>query len=469
MNHNFDMALVGNNYLSYLLGLSLLNKGKKILLLDDERFNYGDFFTGSLSQLDLEFLKGWGKECELEPLMNLDRYLKLKPVQFFIGKKQVNLGVDPISNFRELARKFPEFFLEDSIDANLFLFENEGSRFNGHYFSISSHISNGILKDFKSKNLFSLLQTHLQDDLLKYFNFFHSHFLNTDKNEKLSQAQRNELNTLTYMFRGLFQSRLGISGNKTEIFHLFWCLLSPFYCLDHKALVSDLMKIHKEHGGEFKKMNLEALHFQSGIVQSFALESFEGMIRPKKMIFIGGYPQNLPIKLNVAKGYSYHCLRVEMKFKEEFQNTLIGKKFAFSTPIKIGTDRPFWEVEFGDKNTAVFNVIMNQKEGTKVEFIEKRVESILLDDLHYLYPEYEFSLTGSVMSFTHDILVEDSDSNAHKRKDKTIKKRIVNILADSTPLFMPKLKNAMYFGPYYDNWLGRYSSLIELRRWKEYL
>lgn len=216
-------------------------------------------------------------------------------------------------------------------------------------------------------------------------------------------------------------------------------------------------------------MNLEALHFQSGIVQSFALESFDGMIRPKKMAFIGGHPQNLPIKLNITKGFSYHCLRVEVKFTQELSPVLRNKKFAFSTPMKIGTDRPFWEVEFDDHQGASFNVIMIKKEGTKVEFIEKKVEAILLDDLHYLYPEYNFEILETRMFFTHDILVEDSDINAHKRKDKTIKRQIVNILADSTPLFMPKLKNALYFGPYYDNWLGRYSSLIELRRWREYL
>ncbi|MBY0415276.1 MAG: hypothetical protein K2Q18_13985, partial [Bdellovibrionales bacterium] len=74
-SRNLDFALVGHNFFAFLLSIGLLKRGKKVLVLDDDRFNYGDFFTNSLTTLDVEFLKAWGVESNLAPLINIDSYL----------------------------------------------------------------------------------------------------------------------------------------------------------------------------------------------------------------------------------------------------------------------------------------------------------------------------------------------------------------------------------------------------------
>src|SRR6218665_1885085 len=94
-SRNLDFALVGHNFFAFLLSIGLLNRGKKVLVLDDNRFNYGDFFTNSLTSLDVEFLKSWGEASDLAPLRNIESYLSPGKVYFYVGKKQVVLGDVP--------------------------------------------------------------------------------------------------------------------------------------------------------------------------------------------------------------------------------------------------------------------------------------------------------------------------------------------------------------------------------------
>ena len=465
LSRNLDFALVGHNFYAFLLSIGLLNRGKKVLILDDDRFNYGDFFTNSLTSLDVEFLKAWGEESGLKPLINIQDYLTPSKVFFYVGKKQVVLGDLPHRNYRELCRKFPELFLQNSAEIGVFSHENEIINFDNIYNDFCQKVS-VLLFNEKSFSKFSMLfENSIPKDLQTRFQSFFAHYPNK---ENLLENQRYDFNALTYMTRGFFQNRLSVTGSKSEIMHLFFSLISPYYKLDHERLIADLLQEHLDLGGEFKKLNLLDLKFQSGLVKSFELESFDGIIKPKKMAFIGGYPVGLPIKLKTSKSASYNCLNVEFTFKEPVPLLLNGKKCVFTSPMKIGTDRPFWEVNLSGQK-AIFNIIMAKKEGTKIDFIYERVKALLLEDMFYLFPEYKFELLTCEMKFTLDVFIEDKDYNAHKRVEATLKKRITEVLEDSAPLLISRLRNVLYFGPYNEDSLGTFSSLVEIKRWRETL
>ena len=464
-NSNLDFALVGHNFFAFLLSIGLLKRGKKVLVLDDDRFNYGDFFTNSLTNLDVEFLKAWGVESELTPLINIEKYLSPSSVYFFVGKKQIVLGDLPHRNYRELCRKFPGLFLESNASKTGLTYENEIVNFDNVYTDFCQKISALLFNEKRASKILMLFENSLPETLKSSFNHFFSHFGHKDK---MPEQEMYDFNALMYMTRGFFQNRLSITGSKSEIMHLFFSLVSPYYKLDHEKLIADLLQEHLDKGGEFKKLNLADLKFQKGFVQSFALESFDGIIRPNKMAFIGGYPVGLPIKLGKTSSASYNCLNVVFTLKDEVPKLLEGKKCVFTSPIKIGTDRPFWEVYFHGK-AAVFNVIMAKKEGTKIDFIYERVKGILMGDLNYLFPEYTFEALECQMKFTLDVFIEDKDYNAHKRPDSGLKKQLVDVLEDSAPLLISRLKNVLYFGPYNEDSLGTFSSLVEIKRWRESL
>ncbi len=465
LTRDLDFALVGHNFFAFLLSIGLLNRGKKVLILDDDRFNYGDFFTNSLTSLDVEFLKAWGEEGGLKPLINIQDYLVPSKVYFYVGKKQVALGDVPHRNYRELCRKFPELFLANNAEMGVFSHENEIINFDNIYNDFCQKVSLLLFNEKSSSKFSMLFETSIPKDLQSRFQHFFSHFNNKDK---MTETEQYDFNALIFMTRGFFQNRLSVSGSKSEIMHLFFSLVSPYYKLDHERLIADLLQEHLDKGGEFKKLNLSDLKFQSGLVKSFELESFDGIIKPNKMAFIGGYPVGLPIKLKTSKSASYNCLNVEFTFKDNVPKLLDGKKCVFTSPIKIGTDRPFWEVNFNG-NKAIFNIIMAKKEGTKIEFIYERVKSILLDDMMFLFPEYKFELANCAMKFTLDVFIEDKDYNAHKKVEATFKKKLTEVLEDSAPLLISKLRNVLYFGPYNEDSLGTFSSLVEIKRWRESL
>lgn len=464
-NRDLDFALVGHNFFAFLLSIGLLNRGKKVLILDDDRFNYGDFFTNSLTSLDVEFLKAWGEDGNLNPLINIQDYLVPSKVYFYVGKKQVALGDSPHRNFRELCRKFPELFLATNGEMGIFSHENEILNFDNIYNDFCQKVSLLLFNEKSSSKFSMLFETSIPKDLQSRFQYFFSHF--ADK-ENMSETEKYDFNALIYMMRGFFQNRLSVTGSKSEIMHLFFSLISPYYKLDHERLIADLLQEHLEKGGEFKKLNLSDLRFQSGLVKSFELESFDGIIRPKKMAFIGGYPVGLPIKLKTSKSASYNCLNVEFTFKDTVPKLLEGKKCVFTSAIKIGTDRPFWEVNLSG-NKAVFNIIMAKKEGSKIDFIYDRIKNLLVEDMFFLFPEYKFELLNCSMKFTLDVFIEDKDYNAHKRTEATLKKKLTEVLEDSAPLLISRLKNVLYFGPYNEDSLGTFSSLVEIKRWRESL
>jgi hypothetical protein len=462
LNKDIDYALVGHNFITFLLSIGLINRGKKVLVLDDDRFNYGDFFTNSLTLLDVEYLRSWGELGDLLPLKNIDDYLAPSAVYFYVGKKQIVLGDTPLRNYRELCRKFPHLFMNDRSGS--LALENDVQEFNNSYNDFCAKVTRSIFLEKNSAKVAKLFETSIPANLQFHFQHFFSHF---SRKDELSELDRSEFNSLIFMTRGFFQSRLATTGSRTEIMHLFFSLISPYFKLDHERLIRDLLVVHQAGGGEFKKLNLADLKFQSGLVKSFELESFEGLIKPRKMAFIGGYPVGLPIKLKTSSA-SYNCLNATITFKKPLPNLLKNKKVLFSSPMKIGTDRPFWEVNF-ETQSAVFNIIMAKREGTKIDFIREKVLSLLRDDLLYLFPEYEFIIAGSELKFTLDVFIEDKDYSAHKRLEAGLGDKIVHVIEDSAPLIFSRLKNVLYFGPYNEDALGTFSSLIEIKKWRESL
>ena len=239
LNNEIDYALVGHNFITFLLSIGLLNKGKKVLVLDDDRFNYGDFFTNSLTLLDVEFLRSWGEIGDLASLKNIDGYLSPQTIYFFVGKKQIILGDNPFRNYRELCRKFPNLFMTTD---NCPLFEkNTLLDFNTDYNEFCTKVTKGIFQEKRSSKMSKLFETTIPPKLLIHFNHFFSLFARKDN---MSEIERSEFNALIFMTRGFFQNRLSTTGSRAEIMHLFFSLISPYFIFDHEKLINDLLEVH---------------------------------------------------------------------------------------------------------------------------------------------------------------------------------------------------------------------------------
>ena len=66
LSKNVDHAVVGHNFFAYFFSHLLLDRNQSVVLLDDERFNFGDFYTETLTELDWVLLKKIGELYKIE-------------------------------------------------------------------------------------------------------------------------------------------------------------------------------------------------------------------------------------------------------------------------------------------------------------------------------------------------------------------------------------------------------------------
>ena len=449
LNKNIDFALVGHNFFSYLMGIGLTVRNHKVLILDDDRFNHGDLFTDSLTILDLEILKKWGEKYDVPPLKKMEEYIQFSPISFYVGKKEVILGDNPSRNYTELARKFPHFFSISNMTEN----------FDQGLFQVAYSLAESFYSDQNLIKLSKRLETFKHLEIMKKFEEFYALFFQKDKWDMMLQS---ELNSFVSLSRGFFHNRLSINGSRSELMHLFFSLLSPHFHFNHDRLVTDLLEHFRSIGGEFKKLNLKDFKFHRGVLSSFEFESFEGLISPGQLIFIGGEPIGMPILLK-EKVMAYNTMEVKLKLSSPVPPSLEGKKILFSSPIKTGTNWPFWQACF-HQDSIVFNLVMQKGQGLKEEFVSNKVINFLMEDLTYLYPEYQFNVVDSNLKFTLDVLVEDNNLYAHREDAPKVNWKPLTVYSKISPFSFFKLKNVTYLGPYRGNTHGIFSSLIQLQK-----
>ncbi|MCK6596299.1 MAG: hypothetical protein L6Q33_13950 [Bacteriovoracaceae bacterium] len=452
LSKNIDHAVVGHNYFAYLFSKILLDRKQSVMLLDDERYNYGDFYTETLTVLDIELLKKLGKNYNFNGFTDIDNYLTTKDHFFYLGKSRILLGGKPSENYHELARKFPSFFIK--------LSNEEYELFNEHFML---YIAECIEQSFDGKKWNSKKPFHYPNANVFVASF--EKFYQTLVSNDLPVYEKNYLYTLVNMTRGFYQGVLSSRGTKAELFHGFICLMSPLYKLDHEALKNQLKDEYIHSGGEFKKLQLNELKFQSGSLQSFKLESFEGHIKAKKMSFLGGATRDLPLDVNY-RGKIYSCLEGKLIFKhhgaEKYLTHFQNHNILFSSTHKVGTDRPMWFGRF-DGHHFKISFIVAQKSGSKESFFHEELTKLINDDFKFVFPEFQGTLEIEDLKFSFDQLIEERRFDFSEKNISLIPAHLVRFFRRERPDFLDPLKNVYYHGPLTNERLGTFSSLLVLR------
>jgi len=456
LEKNIDQALIGKSYLSLLLSMNFLDQGKKVVLLDDERMKFGELFTNQLCHMEKSFLETWGQEANIEPLINLKRYLKKRPLTFILDNTRVRLGEGPLRNYRELARKFPHCFKLD--ENNLFTSPLEREDFDAEVLALSERIGQMAYK-LNGRNVFNLSSQmiHAPQDFKELFILFVSGIFDETKADNQTSWS---LRTFLYVTRGLFQKKLSITGNDVQLFHLFLSLLSPFYELDHHALTEDLTKVFMEKGGQFKKTQVREWKFYKNKPWSLELASYEGIIHPKKISLLGGLPRSMPIKLHPALN-SYTCLEVDWEIESSEVFGEVGERILYSSLSKIGTKRPLWLATFSEGKIE-FKVFVAREEGLKISFISKQVREMLINDLQSIFPQFKAKILKEEMNFGKEVWIEQEDHSKFKKKSQVNIGREISVMDASTPRDHKALEQVAYFGPYKDAPLGLFSTMLEI-------
>ena len=458
LKKHIDMALIGKSYLSVLLSLDLLEQGQEVLLLDDERMGMNEPYGERLFSLEKEYLKNWGQEQNIEPLSNVEKYLTNVSSRFVFDDTHIRLGESPAHSYRELVRKMPETFSYSSKDINICESVEGMEEFNDIYFEYCNRLGK-IAYSYKDVNATNLKT--LQQKCPSVLKNIYDSLENSFKNRKYGKSWW-KLKTLLYMSQGVFQKKVSLEPSPLERFHLFLCLLSPFYEINQKKFFEDLIEINLKRGGQFKKTSIREWLFYKRKPWSVELASYEGIIHPKKMAFIGGIPRGNLVALKPSIE-CYTSLDIELDFMEPPVEICMYERFIFSGIHKLGSPFPLWEGKFYE-NKAILKFMIFAERGRKVDFIKNKVKTHLFEDLEKLFPGISKAIANTRMTYGGEIWM-DKTKNFQKKSNIAF----VWLVDFSSPGKTNPLKGVYYFGPYRETLFGSLGMLMEINNRQQFI
>ena len=457
LKKNVDFTLVGKSYLSFILGLELLDEKKNVLVLDDQRIQYGETFLNQLSALDVEFIKFLGKKNKIKVLEEIDQNIKILSYNFFYNNSRIRLEKDPHSNFIEILRKIPGFH-RDQI--HTYIKKLDQLDFNADYFHYIKLIA-ARASEFQSPSSFNYLALSegAPEILIQFANDFY-------------QALHNNYDLLVflYMSSSISHSSLRREFSKFEVLHLICSLLSPRYELKNVDFEKKLENIFRLRGGQFKSTYIRQWLFHKKKPWSVELASYEGIIHPKKLVFMGGLPENFPIKVEPERNiyspliYNLPCKEAEY---EQFKNSF----FLFGNTSWIGTRFPM--VKFlVKKNEIIILVLVKRQKGSKLNFFRAESTERIKFLFHKYFYFYNFDLSklqGPTLG--HEIYLNEHfrDNRSVTDKNETAMHPKVDLFNFSNPTDKEKMKDAFYVGPLKNKPLGLFSTILEIKSPHEFL
>src|SRR5690606_11216875 len=108
---------------SLIRGIISLRRNRTTLLIDDKRFSIDSYPGLFLSELEILSLLRLPKKYDIPELMDLRQFLVPAKIDLVTEKRRVEIGKSPLTNIKEMLRKYPE--LLDPSDYDLVYQEKE--------------------------------------------------------------------------------------------------------------------------------------------------------------------------------------------------------------------------------------------------------------------------------------------------------------------------------------------------------
>jgi hypothetical protein len=440
LKKNLDVLLVGENYISFLLALQILKEGKTTLLLGDDRIHgHSDHFK-YFSLLDIGFFRAWGEDLDLAIFNEENTYFKNSPHIIRYEHKQLLLGRESAyENLKECARKVPHYFnniynyvLENDIDQKEF----------DRIFSYSCDRVAVDLCRFKTiANLGNLSVEHALEGQFK-------NILDIFTRDLKAHESSEEKSFFIYVMRTIFHQTLSIDIEKHEIFHLLLMILSPRFEVDINQLNSSLRNLLELFGGHYRNCQIKNWSFDDAKPWSVELDSFEGLVMPKKIAFIGNDLDRLPVKMNHVDSYVIYTASLtttpvmNIPFEE----------YHFK-PVYIGTRLVFWKYRF-DQESPELEICFRSRDCDKIQFVKDDIIALLKQN--------------SLIKSDTEVI----DIKAKKSSVSIGGEPLVNLLEGpklfdcSHPFDHHAIKDVFYFGPAQSRPFGLLTTVMQAKNYR---
>lgn len=449
LQKNYSTSVIGQSYLSFIYGIELLEKGHSVLLLDDDRLSFGDLYSYGLTAMDLSFFSSWAKDRGLAGYDEAQFFEQKHYVLHWHGTR-VSLGASPWENLRELYRKIPDIFDYEMLFRGG---DTSAEDINSDYTRLCHRLG---VNGFRHKGLesfnFDYVMSQCPASIKELFLSF---------KKKLTKDTRSA--SFLYFARALFHKRLARKHSELEIFHFFLCLLSPHYLLLSEELEAVLGKEFSRRGGHLKKTRVREWKFYKSLPWSMELASFEGIIHPQKIVFLGARSEGLPLKVRHS-GKKFSGISFSVTCSDQRLIAHEGSWHFWASVNKMGTDFPLWRLKVGEGRIEGL-YLYREKKGSKLSFYKDHMQELLFEELEQWLPGLRVNLGSASFETSDEVYL---DQSLMQRVSPLAKLNKVSLFDYSQPVSLMKLKNVDYYGPLKGSPLGLFGQLLELKETPKY-
>lgn len=428
LKNRYQEILVGMGLMSLVRGIISLRRNRSTLLIDDNRFCVDTYPGLFLSELEILSLVRLGRKYDIPELADLRQFLGPARLDLVTNERRLKLGLSPLSNFKEMLRKFPELLDESDLDQ---VYAEQDEDFTKYFMS--------ELVRYESQNFEASMRPkgyHFDVQGPNWVKTIYKRFGDL-LNEEYEHSKSLKYAALLHLLGLTHEEKLKTTLGAEEIPFYFFRTFSPLYRLQDFFLATQLKRRLVLLGGDYKESTIQYWQFFENKFENLLLASFEGVISGDRVLFFAHLPEQVPF--NVRSPYGV------------FRKTKISPVKRTAAPFPptnltcvtdtnlLGSERPYRVIAHGN-DFAHYHWPYPELPGSKPQFYDEELRASFESDAQNLpiqNSQVEVVHSGSV---TLDLRPLKSDK---KHEAPVLKRLPLEIVASERPI-----KGFEYWGPF---------------------
>lgn len=428
LKNRYQEILIGMGLMSLVRGIISLKRNRSTLLIDDRRFAVDSYPGLFVSELEILSLLRLGKKYDIPELKDLRQFLLSADVELATTEKRVKLGRSPLSNIKEVLRKFPDLLDHGDLDQ---VYAESDEAFTKYFLA--------ELARFETQNHEASLRPkgyHFDLQGPKWMKTFYTRFGEL-LNQEYEAAKSLRLSAFLHLLGLAHEEKLKSSLGAEEIPFYFFRTFSPVYRLQDFFLATQLKRRLVLLGGDYKESTVQYWQFFENRFENLLLASFEGVITGERALFFAHLPEEVPFKVNSPYGLFRKTQMAPMK---RATAPFPPNSVVYMTDTNfLGSETPY-RVKSSGQEFAYYHWPYPELPGSKPEFYEREMKVAFTEDslkLPFAKGLVEVSPHGGV---TLDLRPLKNDK---KHEAPVLKRLPIEIVSDERPI-----KGFEYWGPF---------------------
>lgn len=294
LKNRYQEILVGMGFLSLIRGIISQRRNRSTLLIDDKRFSIDSYPGLFLSELEILSLLRLAKKYDIPELLDLRQFLVKGKIDLVTEKRRVSLGQSPLSNIKEVLRKFPEL-----LDANDYdeVYSQKESEFEAWFLSELKRYEEGAHEGSQRTKgyRFELQGPKWIKTVYQRFGIF--------LNEEYESSKSLKYPGLLHLLGLSHEEKLKTSLGAEEIPFYFFRTFSPIYRLQDFFLATQLKRRLVLLGGDYKESTIQYWQLHDNKFENLLLASFEGVISGERVLFFSHVPHD--VTFNIQSPFNF--------------------------------------------------------------------------------------------------------------------------------------------------------------------